>query len=158
MSHERAQRGADSSGVSLVSSSACPDTDGVVVIVPARELDLLTCPAWHRDLIEQLHGRTPRVLVIDLTRVEFFGAAGLGVLVEVREHAERCGVELRLVVCSRPVWRPLQLTGLAGEFEVYGNLAQALAGVLSGREAKQGAVGDGGHLGRAGVGCGERPR
>lgn len=120
-------------------SSASPGADCVVVVVPARELDLRTCPALHRHLVEHLGCGADRVLVIDFSRVEFLGAAGLGVLVDVRGRAERGGIELCLVVCSRPVWRPLRLTGLVGEFAVYENLAQALAGAPSGLERSGGS-------------------
>jgi anti-anti-sigma factor len=68
------------------------------------------------------------VLIIDLSRVEFFSAAGLEVLVDVRDRAARCGVELHLIVCSRPVWRLLGVTGLAADFSVYGSRADALTG------------------------------
>jgi anti-anti-sigma factor len=132
MSYERAQRCADPSGVSFVIISASPGADCVVVVVPARELDLLTCPALYRHLVEQLDCGAYRVLVVDFSLVEFLGAAGLGVLVEVGDRAELCGVELRVVVCSGPVWRPLRLTGLVGEFAIYENLAQALTGAPSG--------------------------
>jgi hypothetical protein len=43
------------------------------------------------------------------------------------------------VVCSRPVWRPLRLTGLVGEFVIYENLAQALTGALSGLQRAGGS-------------------
>jgi anti-sigma B factor antagonist len=138
ISHERAQRGADSSGAS-VSIRASAGSDGVVVVAPARELDLLTYPALHRHLIELLDRGACTVLVIDFTRVKFLGAAGLGVLVEVGDRAKLCGVQLRLVVCSRPVWRPLRLTGLAGEFAIYENLAQALTAAPSGLQAGRGS-------------------
>jgi anti-anti-sigma factor len=139
ISHERAQRGADPSGASFVSIGTSPGSDGVVVVVPARELDLLTYSALHRHLIEQLDRGACRVLVIDFTRVEFLGAAGLGVLVEVADRVKLRGVQLRLVVCSRPVWRPLRLTGLADEFAIYENLAQALTAAPSGLQAGRGS-------------------
>ncbi|MGH3783579.1 MAG: hypothetical protein ACRDRO_23900 [Pseudonocardiaceae bacterium] len=41
--------------------------------------------------------------------VVFLGAAGLEVLVKVGDRAKLCGIELRLVVNSRPVWRALRL-------------------------------------------------
>lgn len=134
--YERVQRCADPGGVSFVIISASPGADCVVV---ARELDLLTCPALYRHLVEQLDFGACRVLVIDFSRVGFLGAAGLGVLVEVRDRAELCGVELRLVVCSGPVWRPLRLTGLVGEFVIYENLAQALMGAPSGLQRAGGS-------------------
>ncbi|MDQ2882258.1 MAG: hypothetical protein M3Y48_13865 [Actinomycetota bacterium] len=99
-SYEALQRGADLSGVSLVMICACPGADCVVVVVSARELDLLTCPMLCCRLMGLLGCGAYGVL-----------AAGLGVLVKVADRAKLCGVELRLVVSSRPVWRALRLTG-----------------------------------------------
>lgn len=102
---------------------------GVQIVVPdTTELDLLTCPAWRRELFVVLERADCKVLVVDLSRVEFFGATGLGVLVETRDRAAQRGIELRLVICSRPVRRPLEVMGLAGAFAVYDDRANALAG------------------------------
>lgn len=101
---------------------------GALVLVPDTELDLLTCPGWHCELIGALKREDCNVLIVDFSQVEFFGATGLEVLVDVRDRAARCGVNLRLIVCSRPVWRPLEVTGLAADFSVYGNRADALTG------------------------------
>lgn len=102
---------------------------GALVLVPDAELDLLTYPGWHCELIGALKHEDCNVLIVDdFSQVEFFGATGLEVLVDVRERAARCGVNLRLIVCSRPVWRPLEVTGLAADFSIYGSQADALAG------------------------------
>lgn len=100
--------------------------ESLVVMVPGTELDLLTCPGWRRQLISAVERDGCRILIIDLSRVTFFGAAGLSVLSHVRAHAGQHDVELRVIVCSRPVWRPLQVTGMAGEFAIYRSRADAL--------------------------------
>jgi anti-anti-sigma factor len=100
--------------------------EGCLVLVPGAELDLLTCRGWHRELIGALQREDCNVLIVDLSRVEFFGAAGLEVLIDVRDRAARCGVELRLIVCSRPVRRLLNMTGLAADFSVYDSRTDAL--------------------------------
>ena len=99
-----------------------------LVLVPEAELDLLTCPEWHCELIGALKREDCKVLIVDFSQVEFFGATGLEVLVDIRNRATRCGVDLRLIVCSRPVWRPLQVTGLAADFPIYSSRADALTG------------------------------
>lgn len=96
------------------------------MLVPAAELDLHTCPQWHCELIGALKRADCEALIVDLSQVQFFGAAGLRVLVDVRDLASRCGIELRLIVCSRPVRRPLEVTGLAAQFAVYGSREDAL--------------------------------
>lgn len=65
-------------------------------------------------------------MVVDLSQVTFFGAAALSVLSDVRTHAGRHEVDLRVIVSSPPVWRPLQVTGLVGEFAIYRSRADAL--------------------------------
>ncbi len=89
--YESLQRQADLSGVSFVMISAPPGADCVMVVVSARELDLLTCPMLHHRLLELLGCVAYGVLVVDLTGVVFLAAAGLGVLVEVRDRAQLCG-------------------------------------------------------------------
>lgn len=106
-----------------------PTTEaGALMLVPEAELDLLTCPAWHCELIAALKREDCKVLIIDFSQVEFFSATGLEVLVDIRDRAARCGVDLRLIVCSRPVWRPLEVTGLAADLPIYGSRADALTG------------------------------
>lgn len=97
-----------------------------MIVVPEVELDLVSCPGWHRELIGAVERDGCRVLVVDLSRVVFFGAAGLSVLVDLRARAVRHGVELRVVVCSRPVWRPLRAMGMVGHFAIYGSRGDAL--------------------------------
>lgn len=112
--------------------------EGVLVTVPPAELDLLTCPAWRSKLIGTLERADCRVLVVDLSQVEFFGVTGLGVLVEARRRAEQCGVTVCLVASSQPVWRLLEVTSMAGVFAVYGSRADALgdAQTVSGAQSR----------------------
>lgn len=101
--------------------------DGLLMVAPSdAEVDLLTCPQWHGELLRALERADCRVLIVDLSRVVFFGASGLGVLADVRDRSAQCGVELRLIVCSRPVRRALEVTGLTGSFAVYRSRADAL--------------------------------
>ncbi len=103
------------------------------MVVPVRELDLLTCPVLHRHLIKHRDCGTCRVLVIDFTRVQFLGAAGLRVLVEVARVPScawwsafgRCGVR-----CGSPK--------LAGKFTIHENLVQAVTKAPSSLETGRG--------------------
>lgn len=62
--------------------------------------------------------RAPRLLVLDLERVDFLGSSGLAVLIELRAEAQRCGIGLRLVTTSHAVLRPLVATELIRLFDV----------------------------------------
>jgi anti-sigma B factor antagonist len=109
--------------------TAKPTTEtDALVLVPETELNLLTCLRWHCELIEALKREDCKVLIVDFSQVEFFSATGLKVIIDIGNRATRCGVDLRLIVRSRPVWRPLEVTGLAADFSIYGSRADALTG------------------------------
>jgi hypothetical protein len=58
--------------------TAKPITEaGARVLVPKAELDLLTCPRWHCELIGALKRKDCKILIVDFSQVEFFGATGL---------------------------------------------------------------------------------
>jgi len=65
-------------------------------------------------------------VIVDLTDVGFFAAAGLTVLVYAREAAVAAGTTLCLVASARPVLLPLTITGLDGMFDISSNLTHAL--------------------------------
>jgi len=95
----------------------------IVVVAASGEVDLLTVRRLQESMRRALEG-VPRILVVDLTGVSFFGSAGLAVLAEFRQVAgDR--TELR-VVAAGPVLRPLRLTGLTDLFAVYPTLDDAL--------------------------------
>lgn len=83
-----------------------------VVVTAEGELDLMTAP----QLAEMLGCRlraAPHLLVIDLSKLEFLGVAGLSVLVEAHTWAEKRGIMLRVVTAQNHcVSRALTVTGL----------------------------------------------
>jgi anti-sigma B factor antagonist len=95
----------------------------VVVVAASGEVDLLTVRRLQDSMQRALEG-APRILVVDLTDVSFFGSSGLAVLAGFRQVAgDR--TELR-VVATGPALRPLQLTGLTDLFAVHPTLDDAL--------------------------------
>lgn len=67
-----------------------------------------------------------RAVVVDLTGVTFRDSAGLAALVRVTERGEDSGEPLRLVVDhTRPVVRPIQITGLEQQLALYESVADA---------------------------------
>jgi anti-sigma B factor antagonist len=83
--------------------------DGRVAV--AGEVDCSTAPRLTACLDSVLES-TPPELVVDLTRVTFLDSAGLHALVAAHGHAGRVGVPMRVLVATRAVLRPLQVTGL----------------------------------------------
>jgi anti-sigma B factor antagonist len=62
--------------------------------------------------VDKLLAVGPSVLTIDMSRLTFMDSTGLGMLVELHEHARREGVELRLERPPHGVGRVIELTGL----------------------------------------------
>jgi anti-sigma B factor antagonist len=112
-------------GAQLLSVTAHPVPPDVVVIMVRGEVDLLTGPLLLDALLAQLHG-PGRQLIVDLTAVDFFGAAGLTVLATARQATLAVGTGLCLVANTRPVLLPLTITAMHTQFDIYPDLAQAL--------------------------------
>jgi anti-sigma B factor antagonist len=86
--------------------------DAVVVTV-AGEVDLDTVNLLTNRLTAAGQvSRSPRTLVVDLSAVTFFGAAGLTSLVMTDHHCREQGIALQIVANTRAVLRPLEITGL----------------------------------------------
>lgn len=111
--------------------TAHPESSGVVVIRVLGEVDLATSPLLLTGLLARLQGPT-RQMVVDLTAVGFFGAAGLTVLATVRRAALAVGTGLCLVARTRPVLLPLTITGMDTLYDIYPDLLHALLHVGGG--------------------------
>jgi anti-sigma B factor antagonist len=98
---------------------------GAVVITVSGEVDLLTSPLLLDAVLAHPHGPERR-LIVDLTAVGFFGAAGLTVLAIARLATRAVGTGLCLVANTRPVLPPLTITGMHTQFDIYPDLAHAL--------------------------------
>lgn len=112
-------------GKELLTVTAHPVAPGAVMIAVRGEVDLCTSPLLRDALLDHLRRPCPP-LVVDLTDVTFFGAAGLTVLTTARNAAMAAGNRLCLVANGRPVLRPLTLTGLDRVFDIHPDLPQAL--------------------------------
>jgi anti-sigma B factor antagonist len=58
------------------------------------------------------------VIMLDLSRVTAIDAHGLGVLLELRQHAESTGIEFRLMNVTKLVGRVLEITRLNSVFNI----------------------------------------
>lgn len=107
---------------SAVSWGAHP---GGTLVRISGDIDLATAPGYRTRLFEVLRDRGDRV-VVDLSGVTFFGAAGLSLLAEARARAERTGIDLRLAAPSGRVARVLELTGTHGLPPVHTTVGEAM--------------------------------
>jgi anti-sigma B factor antagonist len=111
-------------GVGLMTVASRVILSGAVVVVVHGEVDRATCPLLQDRLIA--HVRSTHHLIVDLGGVSFFGAAGLTVLVVVREAALLANCRPCVVARTRSVRQPLTITGLADVLDLHSDLASAL--------------------------------
>jgi len=105
------------------------DDARAILLVVEGEVDIMTAPRLHTALLAALRDGPSRVVILDLTRVSLLASAGLTAMWEARQTAQRLDEPLRVVVDhTRPVVRPLQMTGLDRWFELYHTVPDALAG------------------------------
>jgi anti-sigma B factor antagonist len=100
---------------------------GVTLVRVRGEVDLLTAPSLRAELDYQVD-LMPSVLIIDLTRVAFFGVSGVEVLIEIYQRARQTEILLRLVANTRAVARMVKILRLDRFFPIYQELADALTG------------------------------
>lgn len=97
----------------------------VAVLAVTGDLDMLTSPRLAAAL-EEVADAGPRTVVVDLSKVDFLGSAGLAVLVSAHERAESRG-KLRIVASARDTQRAFSMTGLDDLLDLYPTCAAALA-------------------------------
>ncbi|WP_280345119.1 STAS domain-containing protein [Nocardia abscessus] len=119
-----AVRNADHPAERLKISVTAP-SDLVTLCALAGEVDHFTVEVFRRRLIGSLGAAAP-VVVVDLSKVTFFGVPGLQVLIDARSVLAQTGRRLRLVTGPRCVDRLLQLAGDRARFEVMPSLANAV--------------------------------
>lgn len=90
------------------------DADAVVLTLRG-ELDLTSAPAFEREL-RAAESRPLRLVVIDLSALEFMDSTGLRALLVARERAQSDGYELALRRGPRQVQRVLELTKTVDAF------------------------------------------
>jgi anti-sigma B factor antagonist len=112
------------SGTALDVDVARPRPDAAVLTVRG-EVDTLTAPELDTAMGELLDAPA-RTLVADLSGVTFLASSGLAVLIQTAHRAEDSGRALHLVVTSRAVVRPLEVTGSDQLFALHRDLEDAL--------------------------------
>jgi len=101
---------------------------GTAVVAAHGEVDMLTAPWLAGMLTVRLRHDTLELLVLDLSGLDFLGAAGLSVLVQTHLQARRRGTGLRIVTGdSRPVVRALTAAGMHHDLPLSPTVAAAQA-------------------------------
>ena len=99
----------------------------VRIVEVAGSIDLCTASELAKHLSAALVEGIPVIVVVDLRRVEFLGAAGLSVLIAVDERARAQQITLRVVAGTHAVCRALSVAGLDQTLNMYAALEPALA-------------------------------
>lgn len=105
--------------------SVTSPSDTVALCAVAGEVDFCTVDVLRTALIGAVDSGAP-VVVVDLSRVRFFGVAGLHVLVQVCALLGATERTLRLVTGPRCVDRVLEVAGAGTSFERVTDLAAAV--------------------------------
>ncbi|HEY0638355.1 MAG TPA: STAS domain-containing protein [Pseudonocardiaceae bacterium] len=103
---------------------------GCAVLRAEGEVDTLTGALFADRIAETIDGAASGDLdavVLDLSRIGFFGSPGIAGLVHARRVAREHKLALRLVCHGGAVIMPLTVTGLIDQFDVYPDLAAAVA-------------------------------
>ena len=101
---------------------------GATVLTVAGEVDMLTAPLLRQRLDEHF-GADRAPIIVDLSRVGFFGSNALAVVVDFHQRASAEGRDFILVAGTRVVRRPLEATGLDAVLSIHDDLHQALQAV-----------------------------
>src|SRR3954452_9357532 len=94
--------------------------DGKVTVSIVGEVDAFTAPMLRSVVDTELEGH-PSELVLDLRGVRFLGSARPAPLVQTPTATNARDIPLRLIATTRPVTRPLEVTGLIDLFTVSGD-------------------------------------
>jgi anti-sigma B factor antagonist len=99
--------------------------NGSVVVHLAGELDLYNAAEVGAALTDAAGAGTER-LIVDLAEVSFVDSTALGVLIAAKRELG-AGARVVLAAPGEDVRRALEVSGLAGHFDVSGSVEDALA-------------------------------
>ena len=94
-----------------------------VVLSAAGTIDMVTAPQLQTHL-DSVLSRQPSALLVDLSRVDFLGSAGINVLANV--HNEAGDVAYAVVADGPATSRPLRLLGIDKLIPIYPTVADAI--------------------------------
>jgi anti-anti-sigma factor len=87
--------------------------DGIVVVTVVGEVDIATVDPLRAVLAPLSADSEVRLLECDLSRVSFFGCAGVSVLLGTRAELATRGARLELAAASSAVLRTLSVVGVS---------------------------------------------
>jgi anti-anti-sigma factor len=112
----------------VVDSEVRPEA---VLVRVSGEIDSSTAGELRTQLtsaLEEAGGQEPRLLIVDLDGVTYFGSAGLNAVLDCHKQGLRAGTAVRLVADNELVVRPIEVTNLDSLLDLYPSLPDALEG------------------------------
>lgn len=103
--------------------------DVAVVLSVVGEVDSGSVGALQHHLdaaIDVAGGHPAKLLIVELSRVTYFGSAGLNAVLDCHEKGFAAGVSVRVVAANPEVVRPIEVTKLDRVLRPYGNIADAV--------------------------------
>ncbi|MFV9633759.1 STAS domain-containing protein [Mycobacterium neumannii] len=103
--------------------------DTAVVVSVAGEIDSNSVGSLQPHLdraVEAADEHPAQLLIVELSRVGYFGSAGLNAVLECYEKGLAAGVTVRLVAANPEVVRPIEVTKLDKVLRPYGSVADAV--------------------------------
>jgi anti-sigma B factor antagonist len=97
----------------------------LVVVSVSGNVDMLSAP-WLTEAIESALAKNPEGLIVDLSRVEFLGSAGISVLMSAHGRMGESG-RFAVVADGPATHRPLTLLGLNEIISLHRTLDGALS-------------------------------
>ncbi|WP_394619991.1 STAS domain-containing protein [Lentzea sp. JNUCC 0626] len=117
----------------LLATTTWTAASGAIVVSVSGEVDMSTAAVLRERVVVQLPITSH--LVVDLSEVSLLCAAGLTVLLEVREAAHSTATNLCVVARTRQVRLPLLRTGLSGVLDLHLDVGEALFCLSAARSA-----------------------
>ncbi len=102
------------------------ESDVAAVLSVAGAIDMVTATQLQTH-VNTVLDRRPTALIIDLSRVEFLGTAGIAVLVHIHNNA--ADMPFAVVALGPATSRPLQLLGIDKIVPIFPRLADAVSGL-----------------------------
>jgi anti-sigma B factor antagonist len=112
-------------GADVIRFSVSRPRVDVTLIEVAGEIDLCTAPSLRENLVRAF-GFQATTVVVDLSPVTFFAAAGVTALIELLAEAEKSSRRVFLIANGRSVARVIEITGLPADLHCVGSLDAAL--------------------------------
>jgi anti-anti-sigma factor len=79
------------------------------------------------DTLSEEMEKGPEVLILDLDGVGFLASMGITALALADREAGQKGVDFRVVASGRATLRPLEITGMTDQLDVFSSRGEALS-------------------------------